>query len=368
VYNHAMNPDHTTGGCAHVVVGLSGGVDSAVSAALLQERGYTVHGVALKTWKAAVSAEADTVEASVQPARAVAHHLGISLVERDMRDQFYARVVEPFAKAYAAGRTPNPCVFCNPTLKFATLLEEADAIGAHWIATGHYARVVHIEGKPSRLFQARSPTKDQSYALYRLTQRQLRRLLLPLGEMTDKAQVRNIARGLELPVAEADDSQDLCFIATGEHADLVGRLQANAVAPGPIYDLQGNVIGQHRGLPHYTVGQRSGLDIAAPERLYVLRLEPERNALIAGPRGALEVIACRLTDVSFTVAAPEGASFEAMGRIRYHGQLVPLHVTLLPDAEADVVFATPLHGVAPGQSLVLYQGDEMVGGGVIAPT
>jgi tRNA-uridine 2-sulfurtransferase len=363
-----MNQTPSTVGDARIVVGLSGGVDSAVTAALLQEQGYAVRGVALRNWKAGAPEEVDSMEASMERARAVARHLDIPLVERDMRREFYTRVVEPFARVYAKGRTPNPCIFCNPTLKFATLLEEADATGARWIATGHYARVVHTEDEPSRLLRARARAKDQSYALYRLGQRELTRVRLPLGEMGDKSQVREIARRMGLPAAEADDSQDLCFIATGAHADLVGQLQPEAIAPGPIYDVEGHQIGEHNGLPHYTVGQRSGLRIAASERLYVLRLDPERNAVIAGTRAALETTTCRLSDVTFTVAAPKHSPFEALGRIRYHAQLVPIHVTLQPNAEADVVFDTPQYGLAPGQSLVFYQGEEILGGGVMAPT
>lgn len=368
VYNVRMDGNESRVRDRRAVVGLSGGVDSAVAAALLQQTGYVVHGIALRTWKAQELEETRARPTPEQRARAVAHHLGIPLMEHDVRQEFYTHVVEPFARAYAAGRTPNPCVFCNPTLKFAALLNEADRSDARWIATGHYARVVHAEGEPSRLFGACAEAKDQSYALYRLTQHQLSRMILPLGEMVDKSQVREIARRMHLPSAEADDSQDLCFIATGAHADLVGQLQDEAVAPGPIYDLQGNLIGHHKGLPHYTVGQRSGLRIAAAERLYVLQLDPERNALIVGGRRALQITACNLSDVTFTVAAPEGSSFETLGRIRYRAPLVPIHVTLRSECEADVVFATPQVGVAPGQSLVFYRDKEVLGGGVITQT
>lgn len=352
---------------SRVVVGLSGGVDSAVAAVLLRNEGYEVHSVALKMWQAHEDAVPQHTRAGLR-ARAAAHHLGIPLIERDVQQAFYTRVVAPFAAAYASGQTPNPCVFCNPTLKFATLLEEADTLGARWIATGHYARVVHTEQDPSRLYQARADAKDQSYALYRLDQMTLSRLLLPLGEMTDKSQVREIAREMELPVAEADDSQDLCFVAAGEHAGLVGLLEVDAIKPGPIYDLAGDQIGEHKGLPHYTVGQRSGLGITAAERLYVVRLEPQQNALVVGPRAALETASCHLTDVTFTTEAPDSTAFEALGRIRYRAPLVPVRVTLQASDRVDVTFAEPQRGVAPGQSLVFYRDGEVLGGGVIAPS
>jgi len=338
-----------------VIVGLSGGVDSAVAAALLQRQGYDVIGVTLETWHAQSTAP---VPSATDRAQAVADHLGIPLVRRDVRQAFYDRVIRPFADTYAAGRTPNPCVLCNPTLKFATLVEEADDQGATWIATGHYARVDHDRGT-SRLRIARAAQKDQSYALYRLTQPQLRRLLLPLGNVETKDEVRAIANHLQLPVSDAAESQDLCFVAEGGYADLLASLRPEALEPGPILDLSGQRLGEHTGLAQYTVGQRIGGLTHRPgappaERRYVLALDSERNALIAGPRTDLARTSCTLAEITFTLGEPPAPVFTARGRIRYRAPLVPVTVTLREGATAHITFATPQTGVAPGQSLVLY--------------
>ncbi len=338
-----------------VIVGLSGGVDSAVAAALLQRQGYDVIGVTLETWHAKSTAP---VPAATDRAQAVADHLGVPLVRRDVRQAFYDRVIRPFADTYAAGRTPNPCVLCNPTLKFATLVEEANGQGAAWIATGHYARVTHVRGA-SRLLIARAAEKDQSYALYRLTQQQLRRLLLPLGNVESKDEVREIASRLQLPVSGAAESQDLCFVAEGGYAALLAALRPEALEPGPILDRLGQRLGEHTGLVQYTVGQRIGGLMPRPgappaERRYVLALDPERNALIAGPRSALARSTCTLSDVTFTLGEPPASVFAARGRIRYRAPLVPVTVTMRAGATAHITFATPQIGVAPGQSLVLY--------------
>ncbi|MGC9521084.1 MAG: tRNA 2-thiouridine(34) synthase MnmA [Anaerolineae bacterium] len=342
-----------------VVVGLSGGVDSATAAALLQQEGYEVHAVALDTWRAPEAASDH-----LDRARAIAAHLGIPLTERDLNEAFYTRVVQPFIDAYAAGRTPNPCVFCNPILKFATLSDEADTLGARWVATGHYARVAHDNGS-SHLLVARAKPKDQSYALYRLTQPILRRLLLPLGEMESKAGVRERAEQLGLPAAHADDSQDLCFVA-GSYHTLLESLRPEALEPGPIFDREGRRLGEHSGLARYTIGQRKGLELSAPERLYVIALDPERNALIVGPRHALARTACLITALTFTAGHPPAEQFEATARIRYRAPLTPVSITLRDPTTADVHFSRPQYGVAPGQSLVIYQGEEVLGGGIIA--
>ncbi len=344
-----------------VVIGLSGGVDSAVAAARLQEQGYEVQGVTLKTWRMP-SADADD---HIDLATAVAETLHIPLHIADVEARFFRDVIEPFITAYVQGQTPNPCVLCNPTLKFAVLLETADCIGARWIATGHYARVVHPQVGPARLLQARNRQKDQSYALYRLTQRHLGRLLLPLGDMADKATVRELARCYGLPSAEAEDSQDLCFMRGGDYRTLLETWHPEAVRPGPIYDESGKQLGEHHGLACYTVGQRGGLGIAAPEPLYVLELRPQDNAVIVGPAARLARETCSLTALTFTADTPPAETFSAHGRIRYRAPRVEIAVRLLDAQRAVVHFAQPQRGVAPGQSLVLYQDEEVIGGGII---
>ncbi len=346
-----------------VVVGLSGGVDSAVAAALLLETGFEVQGVALHLWQAPFAAAGSDPIAGAQ---AVAVALGIPLTVVDLRARFYREVVQPFVDDYAKGLTPNPCLCCNPTLKFAALLAAADQARARWMATGHYARVERLPDGSARLLRARSSRKDQSYALYRLTQDQLTRLRLPLGEVRDKAEVRALARRRQLPGAEQRDSQDLCFLRGGDYRPLLRQLRPDSLRPGPIRSATGEILGEHRGLPLYTVGQRGGLGIAAGERLYVLELRPQDNTLIVGPAQQLERGDCPLEAVTFIQGAPPTPHFEAPVRIRYQSPLVPATIHILPGQNAHVTFGAPQRGVAPGQSIVFYRGDVVLGGGVIA--
>lgn len=343
-----------------VVVGMSGGVDSSAVAALLLEAGYEVHGLVLQTWH--ISPPEAPVHAL---AATVAETLGIPLHVADARERFYRDVVAPFAAAYANGLTPNPCVLCNPTLKFAALVEAANRLDAAWIATGHYAQIERAPGGAAHLLRARYLPKDQSYALYRLTQTHLPRLLLPLGEVESKDAVRDVARRHGLPSAEREDSQDLCFMGSGDYRTLLERLHPEAHRPGPIYNEAGEQLGAHQGLPGYTVGQRSGMGIAASERLYVLRKDAAHNALIVGPRAALMRDTCALEAVTFTAGEPPAREFAARGRIRYRAPRVPVEVTLLPGDRARVTLGEPQAGLAPGQSLVFYDGERVLGGGII---
>jgi len=345
-----------------VVVALSGGVDSAVAAGLLLREGFDVYGVTLRLWRDTALPPDDVVES----AAAVADALHMPLHVVDLRDRFYKQVVVAFADAYARGETPNPCVTCNPALKFAALLEEADRVGAQWIATGHYA-IVRQPEDPATLSRARCRARDQSYALYRLGQPVLTRLKLPLGEFADKDAVRDLAHTWDLPVRTRADSQDLCFMGGGDYRTLLQSLRPEALQPGPIYDEAGQRLGEHRGLPFYTVGQREGLRIAANQPLYVLRLEPERNALIVGPKERLLRESCTLRDVIFTAGAAPSATFDAAAQMRYHAAPVPVEVTLLDNGRAQVAFSAPQGGVTPGQSLVFYQADIVLGGGFIEP-
>ena len=348
------------------VIGLSGGVDSAVAAALLIQAGLEVQGVVLRFWEAPfVTLPEDATES----ARAVAATLGIPFTEVDLRERFYNEVVQPFLDEYTQGRTPNPCVLCNPTLKFEALLEAADQTGAQWIATGHYARVLHpsadATSKEAHLLRSLNPQRDQSYVLYRLTQRHLTRLCLPLGDIQDKAQVREMARELDLPSADHPDSQDLCFLKGGDYRLLLQALRPDHLSPGPILDTSGRYLGKHKGLPCYTVGQRGGLGIATGAKLYVLALRPADNTMIVGPAECLERSTCTLEAVTFPLGTSPTPPFSADVRIRYHAPLMPAEIALLPDACARVTFLHPQRGIVPGQSVVFYRGEEVLGGGII---
>ncbi len=355
-----------------VLIGLSGGVDSAAAAALLQSQGYAVEGIALQLWQAPTT----PVASGSAAASTVAAALGIPCHIIDVRSRFYETVVTPFLDAYAQGRTPNPCVRCNPTLKFAVMLEAADRLGAQWIATGHYARVQRDADGTAHLCRARNREQDQAYMLYRLTQRHLRRLLLPLGELASKAEVREIARQRQLPNAARRDSQDLCFMSGGDYRTLIAKLRPQSLRPGPIYDEAGHRRGEHRGLARYTVGQRRGLGIAAAEPLYVIALRPEENAVIVGPASSLERRRCTLAEMTFPTGAPPPPrcaaawdkpqpTFEAHGRIRYRAPLIPVTVKMEDAHRAEVTLHKAQRGLAPGQSLVLYRDDEVIGGGII---
>lgn len=344
-----------------VIVGLSGGVDSAVAAALLLEAGFDVRAVSLRLWQVDQTSS-DDLTARVQ---AIANALDIPLEVLDLRDRFYQQVVAPFAETYAHGLTPNPCVLCNPGLKFDVLLAAAEKADARWIATGHYARVHHPAEAPAQLRHACSRRRDQAYMLYRLSQRVLRRLRLPLGDMEDKDEVRAVAHRFNLPSADRQDSQDLCFLSGRDYRPLLERLQPDSFESGPIVNEEGKVLGTHKGLPRYTVGQRSGLGLATEGRLYVLALLPEHNTLVVGPAHRLEKRTCQLRDLTFIAGAPPAQQFSAEVRIRYRAPLVPGTIDLLPGDTARVTFTHPQRAPAPGQSVVFSQGDVVLGGGII---
>jgi tRNA-specific 2-thiouridylase len=343
---------------------MSGGVDSSVATALLQAQGYAVQGVTMLLWREPVLDTQASPPDAIASARAVCMQLGIPHRVVDLRQPFRELVVDYFLHEYARGRTPNPCLRCNRLLKFGLLLDQARAAGAERLATGHYVRRVDAQGR-HRLLAGIDPRKDQSYFLYALTQEQLARIIFPLGEWT-KERVRAYARERQLPAAERPESQDVCFLQDGDYRRFVATYAPESVRPGPIVDVHGRVLGEHRGLPFYTVGQREGLGIAAARPLYVIALDPDRNVLLVGHVEALGRDALLAEQTSYIAGAPPPRGARVEAKIRYRARRVGARIYDGGGGQAQVTFDAPLRDIAPGQAVVFYDGDEVLGGGTIA--
>jgi tRNA-specific 2-thiouridylase len=377
-----------------VLLGMSGGVDSSVAGFLLREQGYDVVGVTMKVWPQDCISRAEDKccgPQAVADARSVAHALGIPHYVVDETDQFKRLVIDYFAGEYQAGRTPNPCVMCNEKLKFGNLWSKAKALGCDYIATGHYAiieRVVAGGGDPGRvdsqigtaptgvtdpgdsyaiLRKGIDPQKDQSYFLFSLRQPQLRRALMPLGEMT-KPQIRNIAHSLGLKVADKVDSQEICFVPGNDYkAFLRSHLGENEFHRGEIYDVRGNFVGEHEGIELFTIGQRKGLPGGSPRPRYVVDLDPATNRVIVGDSDDLFVEEFEIDRVNWhpVIDADGDLSFEAVVKIRYNHPGTPATVRLLENDRAHVRLHHPQRAVTPGQAAVIYDHDVVLGGGWI---
>lgn len=354
-------------GFTRVVVALSGGVDSAVAAALLVELGYEVVGVMLRLWVEPGPGEEQSnrccTPEAVDRARRVAAQLDIPFYLVNAEAEFKARVVDYLVAEYGAGRTPNPCVHCNRSVRFGFLLNRALALGAGFLATGHYARVQYANGR-YQLLRGFDSHKDQSYFLHALSQEQLAHVLFPVGELT-KEEVRAIARDRGLPVAEQPESQDLCFLADGDYRRFLKGLTPHLFQPGPIRDTSGRVLGQHKGLPSYTIGQRKGLEIPAAEPLYVLAIESAENALVVGNATELGRDECVVEGMHYVAGKLPAVPFNAAAQIRYRARPTAVVVTPLSDGRAHVRFVTSQRDITPGQFLVLYEGEIVLGGGTI---
>jgi tRNA-specific 2-thiouridylase len=350
-----------------VFVAMSGGVDSALAAALLVERGEDVVGVWMRLTPGGATSDAPRccgTDAAGEDARRAAAHLGIPFYALDYAEVFGREVVDRFVDAYANGETPNPCVACNGYVKFEALLSDVvRKFGGSRLATGHYARVARDGGR-YRLLRARAANKDQSYALYMLGQEDLARIELPIGELEDKGEARALAARFGLPNAAKAESMDICFIG-GDYRDFVRERAPGAFATGPIERLDGSVIGAHAGMGGLTVGQRSGVGIATGERLYVLRLEVGRNAAVVGTRDEIAARTYALRDLRFTAGGPPGDVFTADAVLRYRGTPLATRVAMSPDRATATIDLAEAALVAPGQAAVLYDGDEVIGGGVV---
>lgn len=338
-----------------IAVAMSGGVDSSVTAALLKAAGHTVFGITMRLW--------DGADSAVNDARKVAAHLGIDHHVAHFEDCFATEIMGYFAAEYLSGRTPNPCARCNKLIKFGALLDAAKQLGAGCLATGHYARIRLDDTGRAHLLKAVNLPKDQSYFLFSLRQEQLPEILFPLGDMSDKSEVRRLAAGLGIPVAEKSDSQDICFIPDG---DYVGFLERRGVvaSPGDFLLADGRVVGRHKGIHCYTVGQRRGMGIAWKEPLHVIRIEPATNSVIVGVAAELYRESLTISHCNWMQPLTAGAG-EVQCKLRYRHQQVPCSLTLLAADRAALSFMEPQKGVTPGQAAVLYRGDEVLGGGWI---
>lgn len=351
---------------AKVAVAMSGGVDSSVAAALLAEQGYDVFGMMLRLWSEPGRDAANrccTPDAMAR-AKRIAAQLGIPFYVVDAKDVFRETVVEYFLDGYTHGVTPNPCLMCNRHIRWEFLLNRAIALGADYMATGHYARVQRLAHQPVRLLRGKDSHKDQSYVLAVLDQQQLDRAVFPVGEYT-KPEVRSLAEKFKLPAARIKDSQDLCFLAGENYQDFLIRYRPQNAERGEIVNLAGEVLGEHNGLAFYTIGQRKGLGIAHPEPLYVIKKDSQNNILVVGTRdemGHSELVAGGLNWVS---GLPRAEPFTAEIKIRYSAAPVSGVITPLENQRIKVQFDQPLRDITPGQAAVAYQGEEAVVSGII---
>jgi tRNA-specific 2-thiouridylase len=347
---------------ARIVVAMSGGVDSSVVAALAARSGAEVIGVTLQLYDHGAAVERSKTCCAGQDiydARTVADRLGIAHYVFDYESRFRESVIDRFADDYMKGRTPIPCVSCNQSVKFTDLLGLARDLGADCLATGHYVRRL-VGPRGPELHRAADPARDQSYFLFATTRDQLDFLRFPLGAMP-KSAVREVARELELAVAAKPDSQDICFVPSGDYASVVKKVRPEAVEQGEIVDLHGSVLGRHQGLVHFTVGQRRGLEIGGqPEPLYVVRLDPEQRRVIVGPKRALAVSTAHLSGINWL---GEDQSAGLTAKVRSMARPTPVTFD-----GSSIRFDTPEYGVAPGQAAVLYDGDRVLGGGWIEET
>lgn len=347
-----------------VVVGLSGGVDSSVAAFLLKEQGYEVIGVTMLLW----SPEQERAQAepqSVVDARKVAEHLGIEYHVLDFKAQFKKEVVDYFTSEYLAGRTPNPCNVCNRRIKWEALLAWANEQGAEYIATGHYARIDQLENGRYAIRNSVTAQKDQTYALYNLTQEQLRKTLLPVGEFL-KEEIRNIAKEQKLPVADKSDSQDICFIPDGDYGAFLEKEAGDRIpGEGNFVTTDGTVIGRHKGVTHYTIGQRKGLGIAMGHPVFVCEIRPETNEVVIGENE--DIFSCKLVcrDVNYMGMEEGKEPSHCMAKVRYAHKGDMCRLEKLQDGRISVCFEKPVRAITPGQAVVFYDGEYVLGGGII---
>ena len=346
------------------LIAMSGGVDSSVTALRMQEAGWECRGITMRLFCGA--GETCGSSADVRDAAAAAEKLGIPHEVVDYSEAFRDEVMTPFAAAYERGETPNPCIRCNRTMKFSRLYDEAEKRGCDAVATGHYARVVWDEATGKwKLKKARNLAKDQTYVLYFLTQEQLAHTCFPLGEEPDKEAVRAAAEEGGLLNARKHDSQDICFVPDGDYAGFIRRHTGKDYLPGAFVTPEGTVLGEHKGIIHYTVGQRRGLGLSLPAPLYVKEKRVAENQVVLVPEEELYAASLTAEDFSWVSGEIPQAPFRAWARTRYSAKEAPAQIVPLSDTSVRISFDTPQRAITPGQAVVLYDGDEVLGGGTI---
>lgn len=351
-----------------VVVGMSGGVDSSVAAYLLKQEGYDVIGVTMQIWQ-----EDDSYDASaeggccglsaVDDARRVANMLDIPYYVMNFRSEFNEKVIKYFINEYMAGRTPNPCIACNRYVKWESLLQRSMEIGADYIATGHYARIDKLNNGRYTIRNSVTAAKDQTYALYNLTQHQLSHTLMPIGGYT-KDEVRKIAEEIGLSVAKKPDSMEICFVPDNDYAGFIRRNTNNNIIPGNFVDIDGNVIGQHKGITNYTVGQRKGLNLAMGYPVFVIEIRPESNEVVIGKSTDVLKTTLIADNVNYMADEEVDENKEYIAKIRYNHRGTKCHVKKNGN-NIECIFEKPVRAVTPGQAVVVYDGEYVAFGGTI---
>ena len=352
-----------------VVVGMSGGVDSSVAAYLLKEQGYDVIGVTMQIWQDEEQAVQEENGgccglSAVDDARRVAAALDIPYYVMNFKKEFKEHVIDYFVEEYQNGRTPNPCIACNRYVKWESLLQRSLSIGAEYIATGHYARVVQLENGRYTLRRSATLAKDQTYALYNLTQEQLRRTLMPVGEYT-KEEVRAIAEKINLRIANKPDSQDICFVPDGDYASYIEEEAGVKVPEGDFVFTDGTVIGRHKGITHYTVGQRKGLGLALGYPAFVLEIRPTTNEVVIGTREESMTTQLRARNLNFMAIEDLTEPLHVFTKIRYNHKGAWCTIEKTGEDEVVCTFDEPQRAVTPGQAVVFYDGEYVLGGGTI---